>query len=115
MAPTPLVSERDRRTTAFYYSQGAPGILKGDLYFYSVDHDMRETVRKVDTKKCPVFMLTVEYDYLITPDYSKANADKIPRAEFVEMNGIGHFPMSENQETFKKYIMPVLEKIRNIN
>jgi pimeloyl-ACP methyl ester carboxylesterase len=114
MAPVPLIPERDRRLTSFYYSQGAPGILKGDLYFYSVDHDMRETVHKIDTKKCPVFMLTGEYDYLTTPQYSKATADKIPGAEFIEMKGVGHFPMSENHETLKKYIMPVLGKIREI-
>jgi pimeloyl-ACP methyl ester carboxylesterase len=98
----------------FYCSQGAPGVFKGDLYFYSLDHDMRETVHKIDTRKCPVFMLTGEYDYLTTPEYSKTTADKIPGAEFIEMKGIGHFPMSESHETFKKYIMPVLEKIRKI-
>jgi hypothetical protein len=27
------------------------------------------------------------------------------------MNDIGHFPMCENPVTFKKYLMPVLEKI----
>jgi len=53
-------------------------------------------------------------DYLTTPQYSKATADKIPGAEFIEMKGIGHFPMSESHETFKKYIMPVLGKIREI-
>jgi hypothetical protein len=30
------------------------------------------------------------------------------------MKGVGHFPMSENHETLKKYIMPVLGKIREI-
>jgi pimeloyl-ACP methyl ester carboxylesterase len=114
MAPAPLASERDRRATIFYYGQGGPGIFKGDLYFYSVDHDMRETVQKIDTKKCPLFMLTGEYDYITPPAYSKTTADKIPGAEFIEMKGVGHFPMSENHEKFKKYIMPVLGKIREI-
>ena len=115
MAPPLLISEKDRRVTVFYYSQEAPGVLKGDLYFYSVDHDMRETVHKIDTKKCPVFMLTGEYDYLTNPEYSRATADKIPGAEFIEMKGIGHLPMSESHEIFKEYLIPVLGKIRAIN
>lgn len=111
MAPPPLIPEQDRRATVFYYSQGGPGVLKGDLYFYSVDHDMRETVHEIDTSKCMVYMMTGEYDYL-TPLYmSKATCDKIKGAKFIEMKEIGHFPMSESRDTFKTYIWPVLEEI----
>jgi pimeloyl-ACP methyl ester carboxylesterase len=27
------------------------------------------------------------------------------------MEGVGHFPMSEDPETFKKYLEPILERI----
>jgi hypothetical protein len=36
----------------------APGVLKGDLYFYSEEHDMRETAKEIDTNKVPLYLLT---------------------------------------------------------
>ena len=111
MPPAPIIPEHDIRSTAFYYSQAAPGVLYGDLYNYSVEHDMSETVSEIDTNKCMVYMLTGEYDYLTTPAMSKATCDKIKGAKFSEMKGLGHFPMSESANTFKKYIMPVLNEI----
>ncbi len=39
----PMSPEAYRRETAWVYSQGAPAVFKGDLYYYSVDHDVRET------------------------------------------------------------------------
>lgn len=108
----PQTSELDRRLTMWYYSQAAPGVLKGDLYFYSMEHDMRETVSEIDTQKAPLYMLTGEYDYLSTPAQTQATADKIPGAKAQTMREIGHFPMSENHETFMSYVNPVLEEIR---
>jgi pimeloyl-ACP methyl ester carboxylesterase len=113
MAVPPLISEQDRRATVFYYSQGAPGVLKGDLYFYSVDHDMRHSVHEIDTSKCMVYMLTGEYDYLTTTKMSKETCDKIKGAQFIEMKELGHFPMSESEPAFKRYITPVLEEVRS--
>jgi pimeloyl-ACP methyl ester carboxylesterase len=96
----------------WHYSQAAPGVLKGDLYFYSVEHDMRETVSKLDTQRVPLYMLTGEYDYLSTPAQSEATAAKIPGAKFETMNEIGHFPMSEDHERFMRRIGPILDEIR---
>lgn len=31
------------------------------------------------------------------------------------MEGLGHFPMSEDPEKFRSYLLPVLEKIKNQN
>ena len=108
----PQTRDLDRRLTMWYYSQAAPGVLKGDLYFYSVEHDMRETVSEIDTSKVPLYLLTGEYDYLSTPEQTKATAEKIKGAHFEKMSEIGHFPMSENYETFMKYMNPILEEIR---
>lgn len=111
----PQTSEVDRRLTMWYYSQAAPGILKGDLYFYSVEHDMRESVSQIDTTKVPLYMLTGEYDYLSTPEQTEETAAKIKGANYQKMKEIGHFPMSENYETFTKYISPVLDEIKSQN
>lgn len=94
------------------YSQGGYGVFWGDIRFYGRDWDMRERVGRIDTKKCPVIMLTGEYDYSCTPDISRATAEKIPGAQFEVMHGMGHFPMAENPELFLKYLRPALAKLR---
>ena len=40
-------------------------------------------------------------------------AAQITGAEVTIMKEIGHFPMSENPRQFRRYILPVLEKIRS--
>jgi hypothetical protein len=30
--------------------------FRGDLYFYSVDHDLRDKLHEIDGDKCPVVM-----------------------------------------------------------
>ncbi|MCW2726423.1 MAG: carboxylesterase [Frankiales bacterium] len=106
-SPTP-----DRWKTWFYYSQGSEA-FKGDLYFYSVDHDLRERLGEIDGDNCPVVMLTGEYDYLTTPEDGKRTASRIKNAEFIEMKEIGHFPMSENYPRFKTYLQQALGTLRS--
>ncbi|MEO8145380.1 MAG: alpha/beta hydrolase [Betaproteobacteria bacterium] len=94
------------------YSQGGYGVFWGDIRFYGREWDMRERIARIDTKKCPVIMLTGEYDYSCTPDISRATAAKIPGAQFEMMRGMGHFPMAENPELFLEYLRPALAKLR---
>lgn len=108
----PQSPEKDRWLTWFYYSQGAEA-FRGDLYFYSVDHDLRGRLDEIDGERCPIVMLTGEYDYLTTPEDGRRTASEIRGAEFIEMKGIGHFPMSENYPVFKPYLQQALEKISN--
>jgi len=93
------------------YSQGGYGVFWGDIRFYGREWDARERVGQIDTKKCPVIMLTGEYDYSCTPEISRATAAKIPGAEFEVMRGMGHFPMAENPELFLEYLRPALAKL----
>ena len=99
-----------RWETWWYYAQGGPGIFKGDLNFYSVDHDYRDLCRKI-SGKVPIYFITGIYDFACTPEMTQQTADKIKNAECIIMEGIGHFPMSENPEVYKEYLMPVLKKI----
>lgn len=94
------------------YSQGGYGVFWGDIRFYGREWDMRERIERIDTKKCPVLMLTGEYDYSCTPEISRATAARIPGAEFEVMRGMGHFPMAENPELFMEYLRPALAKLR---
>ncbi len=110
MAPqSPAAS---RHETLWMYKSAGPGVFKGDLYFYRVDGDLREVVAKIDTAKCPLYLLTGEYDFSCTPEDTLRTASRIPGAEVTIMEKLGHFPMSENPAQFRSYILPVLDKIR---
>ena len=106
----PQSPEADRWKTWFYYSQGSEA-FKGDLYFYSVDHDLRDQLDQIDGDRCPVVMLTGTYDYLTTPEDGRRTAGQIKNGEFIEMEDIGHFPMSENHEVFRRYLLQALDRI----
>lgn len=108
---SPRSPESRRRETAWVYSQGAPPVFKGDLYYFSVDHDLTETAHRIDTTRTAVYLLTGEYDWAATPAMSKALADRIPGASYRTMTDLGHFPMSEHPERFLEFVRPVLEKI----
>lgn len=107
----PQSPEKDRWKTWFYYTQGSEA-FKGDLYFYSVDHDLRGRLGEIDTDKCAVVLMTGEYDYLTTPEDGARTAREIRNAEFIEMKAIGHFPMSENYPVFRRYLVQALDLIR---
>src|SRR5437016_10475193 len=108
---SPTSPEPLRRETAWVYSQGAPPVLKGDLYYFSVDHDLRATARDIDTSRVAVYLLTGEYDWAATPAMSRELAEQIPGASYRTMEGLGHFPMSEDPERFLGYVRPVLAEI----
>lgn len=107
----PGAPARHRWETLWHYMQGGPGVFLGDLYFYSVDGDVSGRLAEIDTARCPLYMLTGEYDYSCTPEASRETAARIPGAELTIMEGLGHFPMSEDPEKFRGYLLPVLERI----
>lgn len=107
----PAASDENRWETLWHYMQGGPGVFKGDLYFYKVDGDIRGRLSEIDTARCPVHLLTGEYDYSCTPDDTRAAAASIRGSEAVIMPGIGHFPMSEDPEGFLGHLRPVLDRI----
>lgn len=99
-----------RWETWWYYSQGGPGVFRGDLYFYSVDHDFREKAQEIDGQ-APMYLLTGAYDFACTPEMTQEAASAIKNAKAITMEGIGHFPMCENPGLYRKYILPVLQEI----
>lgn len=107
----PQSPDEYRWETWWYYSQGGPGVFKGDLYFYSVDHDFRGKTDGI-TGNVPIYFLTGVYDFACTPEMTQETSEKVKGSECIIMEGIGHFPTSENPETFKQYLMPVLEKVQ---
>jgi pimeloyl-ACP methyl ester carboxylesterase len=103
-----------RHETLWQYMQGGPGVFKGDLYFYRVDADLRGRLDGINTAVCPLYLLTGEYDFSCQPEDTLRTASSIPGAKVTIMKKVGHFPMSENPAQFRKYIMPVLEEIRQL-
>ena len=106
----PMSPDDERWLTLWYHMQGAE-VLKGDLHFYSMDHDLRGRLHEIDTAKCPLVMMTGSYDFLTPPEVTRATAEQVEGCEFIEMKNLGHFPMSENYPLFKPYLAQALEII----
>jgi pimeloyl-ACP methyl ester carboxylesterase len=78
--------------------------FKGDLYFYSVDHDLHEQLAQIDGRRCPMVIMTGTYDYLTPPEATENTARQIKGGIYIEMTDAGHFPMSENYSLFRVYL-----------
>jgi pimeloyl-ACP methyl ester carboxylesterase len=107
----PDATDANRWETLWHYMQGGPGVFKGDLYFYKLDGDIRERVAQIDTSKCPLFLLSGEYDYSCTPEETLAVANSVDGSHVTIMKDLGHFPMSEDPDKFLSHLLPVLDKI----
>ena len=103
--------ERHRREIWWVYSQAGAGIFNGDIDFFSGEWDGRDRVHTIDTKRCPVLLMTGENDYSCTTEMSEATAARIPGARFLAMPGLGHFPIAEDPILFKKYLLPELREL----
>jgi pimeloyl-ACP methyl ester carboxylesterase len=110
IAPTSPQSEKWE--TLWHYMQGGPGVFLGDLHYYFTDGDLRNGLLDgLDTQRCPLHLLTGEYDLSATPALTAELAKLVKATSFQVMDGLGHFPMSENPAQFRKYLLPVLERI----
>jgi pimeloyl-ACP methyl ester carboxylesterase len=108
---SPYSPEELRRETAWVYAQGGPQVFQGDLDYYLGEHDLTGTAQDIDTGKTEVHVLAGVYDWSATPERARALADAIPGATYTRMEGMGHFPMSENPAEFKSYVLPLLRGI----
>jgi len=111
---SPHSAEKDVRETQWMYMCGGPGVFAGDLFYYYYDHNVTpEEASKIDTNKCMLYMLTGEYDPNTSPVDTQKAADVIPGCKFEPMEKLGHFPIIENYQQFKKYLLPILEEIKS--
>ena len=109
---SPTSPEAYRKETSQVYAAGWPPAFLGDLYYYLVDYDLRETAAKIDTSKVAVHILSGEYDASGTMEHGQAAHAAIAGSTWTGMTGVGHFPMSENPDVFIGYLLPVLQTIR---
>lgn len=108
---SPYSPEVSRRENWWYYSQSGPGVYQGDVHFYSIDWDAREDIKRIDTNRCKVALLTGEYDYSCTPAMTEALAAAIPGSYYRLMKKMGHFPMIENYPQFQPYLLDALAHV----
>lgn len=108
---SPLSPEVSRRENWWYYSESAPGVYQGDVHFYSLDWDAREDIKRIDTERCKIALLTGEYDYSCTPEMTEAVAATIRGSRYKLMMGMGHFPMIENYPGFRPYLLDMLDHV----
>lgn len=108
---SPISPKIYQRLIWWIYSSQGIQTFQGDLKFYFRGWDGRGRIEKIDTKTCPVYMMTGEYDYSCTPQASKAAAAKIPGAKFEMMKGLGHFPMTEDPRAFTPHFLKALDFI----
>lgn len=107
----PECPEKYKRECVWLASQASHSVGKGDLYYYFMEHDVRETASKIDTSKVAVYFMSGEYDPMTTPEVTRKLADQVKGSKFVLMKGLGHYAMAENPEVFKTYLMPILDEI----
>jgi pimeloyl-ACP methyl ester carboxylesterase len=109
---SPYTPERNVREIQWEYQTGGPGIFAGDLYYYYYDHNVTpEEAAKIDTERCMLYFLTGEYDPNTSPADTQKIADLVPGSKFTAMPRLGHFPVIENYEEFRKYMLPFLDEI----
>lgn len=108
----PQSPSSERWETMWHYMQGGPGIFAGDLHYYFEEGDLRNgRALPLRDSPCPIYLLSGEYDASATPEMGQELADLIGAKHFQVMKDMGHFPMSENPERFRQYLLPVLDAI----
>ncbi|MGQ0585279.1 MAG: alpha/beta fold hydrolase [Reyranella sp.] len=109
---SPTSPNADKWETLWHYMQGGPAVFMGDLHYYFAEGDLRNGLLDgLDTKKCPLHLLTGEYDLSATPELTAELARLVNATSFQVMEGLGHFPMSESPQQFRRYLLPVLGRI----
>ncbi len=85
-------------------------MFPGDIEYFSFEHDLRGEAHLIDTQRCEVHLFVGEYDFATVPAARIAH-EQIAGSTFQLMEGLGHFPMSEDPDQFLDYILPVLEEL----
>ena len=111
---SPYSPEENVREIQWEYQCGGPGIFAGDLYYYYYDHNVSpEEAAAIDTSKCMLYFLTGEYDPNTSPADTKEAANLVKGSKFWEMPKLGHFPVTENYDEFRKFLLPILEEVES--
>lgn len=100
-----------RRAASWIYTQGAPGVYRGDLAFYSDEFDGGLVGPRINAARTPVAMLSGTYDFSATPQDGAELARHIPGALHLIMEGLGHFPATEHPAKFRPWLLQALDHV----
>ena len=101
-----------KKETGFVYSSAWPAAFLGDLTYYIEDFDIRNLASEIDTDLTSVHILSGEYDWSGKSELGREAHEMIKGSTWSEMQGVGHFPMSENPRVFIEHLLPILEMVR---
>ena len=101
-----------KKETGFVYSSTWPAAFLGDLTYDIEDFDIRNLASEIDTELTSVYILSGEYDWSGKSELGREAHEMIEGSTWSEMQGVGHFAMSENPKVFIKHLLPILEMVR---
>ena len=67
--------------------------------------DVRHRLEEV---ACPTLVVAGEHDRLVPPRFQRTLAERLPNAEYVELDGAGHMPMLERPAAFNDAVRAFL-------
>lgn len=108
---SPTAPEAYRQETIQTYMAGWPPAFIGDLNYYVTEFDARDKAASIDTNKTAVHIMNGEYDFSGTWEKGEAAQQAIKGSTWTKMEGMGHFPMSEDPDKFVDYLRPILAQI----
>lgn len=111
---SPTAPQRYRDEAAAIYAQGRPGVYMGDLAYYSNEYDGSRLAEPLRQAGRPIELLTGAYDYSASPDNTRrleASINAPDLVTFTEMPALGHFPMIEDPQAFRPYLLAALDRL----
>ena len=106
----PTAPDEGRWETLWHYMQSGPGVFKGDLYFYMIDGDISDKLDQIDARRCPLYLLTGEYDYSCTTEGHARSREAHRRAGD---HHAGPRPLPDEREPGKIHRLPAAGARRN--
>jgi pimeloyl-ACP methyl ester carboxylesterase len=85
---------------AFPYPQ-SPEAFKGQLRAFTETHDTLDRLHEIAT---PTLVLAGELDIVVSPNYGRIVAERIPGAEYELLEGEAHQPFQESPEDFNRRV-----------
>jgi pimeloyl-ACP methyl ester carboxylesterase len=107
----PGISRRDREINRMCQS-AHPKSMRNDLFFWGEENSDPGLADRIDATKVPLYLYSGEYDFTCPPAAVEESARRIGEGVHYEMlEGLGHFPMSEDYAIFRPTLVKTLEAI----
>ncbi len=87
-------------------------MLGQSMAFYSDEFDAAHYTGDIDTRRTPLWLMTGDYDYSATPADTRKVAAAVPGAQFMQLDGFGHFPMTEDPQRLLAHFRPAADALR---